>query len=238
MSGHMDERPVVLRGEGISHKLPGTASCDISSEDLSEEGGKQICSTTGRKSDSRGICKQLGRGNLHPGKGTRRKPMDVEPRKKINTPGTVSPRVQNARAHRESRVMRDHSDCMVSPAIFKRILRRFPGLEIDLFASRLSSLQLPRFFSWRPDLLTEGTDAFVQEWERLQAYVNPLWSLIGGVLTKTKDQRADLVLIALVRPSQPLYPRLLNILIAFPLRIRQQSRAMLMVPLGEGTCQS
>ena len=35
-------------------------------------------------------------------------------------------------------------------------------LEVDLFASRLSN-QLPRFFSWRPYLLVEATDAFSQQ---------------------------------------------------------------------------
>ena len=98
------------------------------------------------------------------------------------------PGVENVRADRESRVMRDRSDWMLSPTIFQRILMRFPALEIDLFTSRLS-FQLTRFFSWRPDPLAEGTDAFVQDWEGLKAYANPPWSLIGGVLTKTEDQR-------------------------------------------------
>ena len=46
-------------------------------------------------------------------------------------------------------------------------------METDLFASHLS-FQLPHFFNWRPDPLTEGTDAFVQYWKGLKAYENPL----------------------------------------------------------------
>ena len=49
--------------------------------------------------------------------------------------------------------------------------QKFGPLEIDLFASRVST-QLPRFFNWRPDPEAEATDAFNQFWEGMN-YANP-----------------------------------------------------------------
>ena len=135
------------------------------------------------------------------------------------------PGEENIRADTESRVMRDRSDWMLNPTLFQRIQRRFPNLEIDLFASRLSS-QLPRFFSWRPDPLAEATDAFLQDWRGLRAYANPPWNLTGRVLSKVEEQAMDLVLIAPVWPSQPWYPKLLSLLVSNPLRINHQEMVM------------
>ena len=94
--------------------------------------------------------------------------------------------------------MRDHSNLMqLSPANSKA---RFPALEIDLFVSRLS-FQLPRSFSWIPDPLVKGTNAFVQDREGLKAYANPPWSLKGRVLTKTEDERAVAAMLPQVAQS-------------------------------------
>ena len=135
------------------------------------------------------------------------------------------PGKENIRADTESRVMKDRSDWMLKPSIFQRVLDRFPYLEIDLFASRLT-FQLPRFFSWRPDPLAEATDAFLQDWRDVKGYANPPWNLIGRVLAKIEEQEAEVILIAPIWPSQPWYPRLLRLLVSTPLRIDPQEEAM------------
>jgi hypothetical protein len=135
------------------------------------------------------------------------------------------PGVENTTADRESRKMRDRSDWMIDPSIFSQIQNHFPGLEIDLFASRLTT-QLPRFFSWRPDPLAERTDAFLQDWTGLKAYANPPWNLVGRVLLKVEEQTTELVLVAPVWPSQPWYPRLLSMLVEAPLMIPHQDNLM------------
>ena len=140
----------------------------------------------------------------------------------------------NVRADTESRVMKDRSDWMLNPSIFRRIQNRFPDMEIDLFASRLS-FQLPRFFSWRPDPLAEAIDAFLQPWRGLKAYANPPWNLVDKVLSQVEEQRADLVvLVAPVWPSQPWYPSLLNLLVAPPLRINPPQEEAVMTEVWEG----
>ncbi len=84
------------------------------------------------------------------------------------------PGVLNTIADEESRVMIDCSDCMLNPRIFSKIVQRWGPLEVDLFASRLTT-QLNRFFSWRPDPAAEAWNAFSQDWSKLQGmgHANP-----------------------------------------------------------------
>ena len=95
--------------------------------------------------------------------------------------------------------MKDRTDWKLNPSVFQRILTLFPGLNVDLFASRLT-YQLAQFFSWRPDPLAEATDAFVQDWTGLFGYSNPPWNLIERVLAKVEEQKANVVLLAPVWP--------------------------------------
>ena len=76
------------------------------------------------------------------------------------------PGVLNTIADQESRVMRDRSDWMLNPRIFNKIQRKWGPLEVDTFASRLTT-QLKRFFSWRPDPEAEALDAFNENWGNL-----------------------------------------------------------------------
>jgi len=84
------------------------------------------------------------------------------------------PGVLNVIADKKSRVMRDCSDWMLNPRIFYKINQRWGPLEVDLFASRLTT-QLQRFFSWRPDPEAKALDAFIQDWSSIQGkgYANP-----------------------------------------------------------------
>ena len=134
------------------------------------------------------------------------------------------PGKENIRTDTESRVMKDHFNWMLKPSIFQWVLDRFPYLEIDLFASRLT-FQLPSFFSWRTDPLAEVTDAFLQDWRDMKGYASPPWNLIGRIVAKIEEQEAEVILIAPIWPSQPWYPRLLRLLFSTPLRIDPQEEA-------------
>ena len=81
-------------------------------------------------------------------------------------------------ADEESRTTTDHLDWKLSLEVFQKINAIWGPLEVDLFASCLSS-QLPRFFSWRPDPQAKATDAFLLDWRHLKAYANPPWCLVG-----------------------------------------------------------
>lgn len=139
------------------------------------------------------------------------------------------PGKENIIADEESRVRRDRSDWRLNPKIFQRIQEILGPVHLDLFASRLTA-QLPKFFSWRPDPLATATDALLQDWERMRAYANPPWSLIGRVLTKARTTNASLILlVAPVWPSQPWYPTLLELLVDFPRLLPQWQDLILQV---------
>ena len=127
------------------------------------------------------------------------------------------PGVLNVRADRESRVFLDHHDWKLDPLLFAELNQVWGPLEVDLFASRLST-QLPRFYSWRPDPHSEAVDAFSQDWSKVRGYAFPPFALVGRCLRQLLDQNVShLVLVAPVWQSQPWYPLLLELCVAPPI---------------------
>ena len=68
-----------------------------------------------------------------------------------------------------------------------------------------------------------------QNWTCLFGYASPPWNLIGRVLAKVEKQKANVVLVAPVWPSQPWYPRLLSLLVEIPHQITPQVNLLLEV---------
>ena len=93
------------------------------------------------------------------------------------------PGSQNVIADAESRVATNRIDWRLNPAIFAKIDHLFGPLEVDLFATRLST-QCQRYFNWRPDPYAEATDGFLQNWSHLEGYANPPWNLIGKAISQ------------------------------------------------------
>ena len=122
--------------------------------------------------------------------------------------------------------MTDRTDWKLNPTIFRKISRLWGPLEVDLFASRLST-QCQRYFSWRPDPSTEATDAFLQTWTHMRGYANPPWNLVGRTLSQVQTQQANIVLVAPVWKSQPWYPTLLLMLVDYPRLITSNHQVML-----------
>ena len=60
---------------------------------------------------------------------------------------------------------------------------------VDLFTSRMNK-QLPRYVSYRPDPDAEAIDAFTLNWEYLNFYAFPPFSVIPTVLAKIQKERA------------------------------------------------
>ena len=140
---------------------------------------------------------------------------------KIQVEAQYLPGVLNIRADRESRVMLDLHDWKLDPLVFAKLNRLWGALEVDLFASRLST-QLPRFYSWRSDPQADAVDAFSQDWSSVKGYTFPPFALIGRCLKKTLDQQVSfLVLVAPVWQAQPWYPLLLEMCVAPPVLLPQ-----------------
>ncbi len=118
-------------------------------------------------------------------------------------------------ADAESRTMLDRSDWKLDSRVFQQIHQLWGPMEVDLFASRLTT-QCLVLFSWRPDPYAAATDAFLQVWTGLKAYANPPWNLVGRVAAQAQAQQASLVLVAPVWRTQPWYPILLETLVDAP----------------------
>lgn len=143
------------------------------------------------------------------------------------------PGATNCVADVESRTLRDRTDWKLHPQIFNQINQKWGPLEVDLFATRLST-QLPRFFSWRPDPLAEATDAFSQQWGQVKGYANPPWCLIAKVLSQVRNQQAQLILVAPVWRGQPWYPVLLGMLYDYPRQLPRSPSLFQWLPSDKG----
>ena len=139
----------------------------------------------------------------------------------INITAQHLPGIQNHIADAESRTMVDRSDWKLNPILFRKIVQYYGPIEVDLFASRLTA-QCPVYFSWRPDPYATATDAFLQNWEGKHGYANPPWNLMGRVLSQVQRQQACIVLVAPVWKTQPWYPLLLEMIIAYPCLIKHK----------------
>ena len=91
-----------------------------------------------------------------------------------------------------------------------------------LFLKHASPLEIfgPKIYaSWKPDPGATYTDAMTLNWSLLKGYAFPPFSLIGPVLKKVSQDKANLVLVAPVWQAQPWWPALLNLLIKNPTMI-------------------
>ena len=102
--------------------------------------------------------------------------------------------VENVTADRMSQmIVRDWSDWLLNPTILSKIVALWGPFQVDMFATRLSTL-LPGFYSWKAEPLAEATDAFLQDWSTLRGYAHPPWCLIQRCLKKVVIQETTLVM--------------------------------------------
>lgn len=128
------------------------------------------------------------------------------------------PGLKNVCADWNSRFLVDHTDWKLSVNVFKRLDYLGGPLEVDLFASRLTT-QLPSYFSWMPDSGALAVDAFLRHWRDLRGYVFPPFAMIQRVLQKLREERSSIVLVTPFWPSQPWFPTTLELVYETPFLI-------------------
>ena len=90
-------------------------------------------------------------------------------------------------------------------------LRRMWPVTVDLFAKSLN-FRLQVYFSPLNDPLAVGMDAFLQDWNGLQAYTFPPFVLVRQVLVKLCSCKGmELTLIAPYWPQKEWFPDLLSL---------------------------
>lgn len=129
---------------------------------------------------------------------------------------TYIPSRENTDADMASRVENVDTEWELAPRAFSEISERFGNLEVDLFASRFNSKC--RFFcSWHKDPEALCIDAFTLDWEPLNFYAFPPFSLILKTLRKIQvDQACGIVVVPDWR-AQPWYPLWLSLLQSPPI---------------------
>ena len=108
-----------------------------------------------------------------------------------------------------------HSEWSLNMTVFQSLCRLWP-VQIDLFATSANH-RCSIYFSPYRDPQSAGTDAFLQSWDDLQAYVFPPFAIIPRVLAKLRESRGtELTLVAPHWAQRPWFPDLLQLSLAPP----------------------
>jgi len=115
----------------------------------------------------------------------------------------------------DSRHFNDNVEWKLNEPVFRQIEMLYGKLEVDMFASRLNA-QLECFVSWKPDPDAEAIDAFSVNWADRLIYAFPPFSLIGRLLQKTRQDKAEVVLVAPLWVTQNWFTAVLEMLVDMP----------------------
>lgn len=126
------------------------------------------------------------------------------------------PGKQNVMADSYSRRFNTNTEWMLDGSVFNSLTISFFSPDVDLFASRLNKRMTP-FVSWLPDPDALATDAFCLDWGRFRRYIFPPFCLINRILQKLSQDGAEAILVVPLWKTQTWYPKMLNMLVDFPL---------------------
>ena len=138
--------------------------------------------------------------------------------------------IDNVDADTASRSFNDDTEWMIDPHVFRQLCELFTRPCIDLFATRINA-QLPSYFSWRPDPMAKATNAFTCRWDYHLHYAFPPFSVIGRTLHKIEMEKANVLLVVPLWPTQPWFPRALKMLVDTPVLL---PRRCLFLPQDPG----
>lgn len=122
----------------------------------------------------------------------------------------------NREADRASREVHKETEWSLSKASFQRIVSKFGQPSIDLFASRLNK-KCSTFVSWKRDPEAIAVDAFTMEWNSLNFYAFPPFSMVLQVLQKIIEDEATGLVVVPLWTAQPWYPIFKSLLTDEPL---------------------
>lgn len=124
--------------------------------------------------------------------------------------------LDNVEADRASRAKNLDREWMLKPEIFQLLCHVFFFFpDIDLFASRINA-QLPKYVSWKPDPSAFSTNAFALQWGDMNLYAFPPFRIIGKMLKKLREDKATLLTVLPLWPTQVWFPSALHLLAATP----------------------
>ena len=104
------------------------------------------------------------------------------------------------------------------PSITQAIFKVWGTPHIDLFASKWNK-KLPCYCSLMPDNQAYVVDSLSFPWDNLEGYAYPPPRLIGQVLSHIEKHSCLILLVCPLWPRAAWYPRLLDLLVDYPIRL-------------------
>ncbi|VDI82133.1 Hypothetical predicted protein [Mytilus galloprovincialis] len=135
------------------------------------------------------------------------------------------PGVANIEADRLSRSIHVDIEWKLNENVFHIINSLFGPHDVDLFASKINH-QLPRYYSYFPDSYAEAVDAFSVQWNNINCYCFPPFSLIGKIMQKVDKDKADMTLVAPLWNTQNWFPLILHRIVADSFMINSQKNLL------------
>ena len=133
------------------------------------------------------------------------------------------PGCENVEADRESRTFRRCTEWCLKKTLFTHACAKLSVLpDIDLFASRINC-QITPYVSYRADPEAFAINAFHMSWKPYLFYAFPPFSLITRVLQKIQEEKATGLLLVPKWPTQPWWPKLMQMLIQPPVQLPKNS---------------
>ena len=93
--------------------------------------------------------------------------------------------------------------------VYQKISNKMGHSEVDLFASA-KNYKNKNYMSYMPDKGAIAINAFSTKWDYKLHFAFPPFSIIGRVLQKMCEDKAELILVTPLFPSQPWFPQLLQ----------------------------
>lgn len=127
--------------------------------------------------------------------------------------------INNIQADYESRVFNDNSEWTLRSHEFQRVIEKFGMPSVDLFASRLNH-KVEQYGAWFPDPGARFINSFKEFWGNLGlVYCFPPFCVVGKVIQKILQDKAEGILIVPYWPSQPWFNMIKRIQVGSALSI-------------------
>jgi len=132
------------------------------------------------------------------------------------------PGSENVVADHASRVFHAPTEWALKFPVFRKVVDTLGSVDIDLFASKLN-FKLTSYVSWKPDPQAFCTNAFSIDWNPLNFYAFPPFSVISQTVRKVADNRAEGIIIVPLWTTQPWFPVLMKMLVMNPILLPKRS---------------
>ena len=210
-------RPVVYTGEVSAHKLVGDGSSKESHSPLEVTSSQQVPDNSDGQLNGSLLPQSSRRDKVNNPVHAHTQPAFRGRRHKSPDQGLPSSRERKCGRRRPVKGLDNGPKGVDSQVWAEHMFELYGRPLVDLFATA-GNARLPTFCSRYFHPQAWAVDALSIDWNGILGYAFPPWNLIHHVLTKLRDSRASLILIAPFWPRQPWFPLLTQLLVDSPFK--------------------